>query len=187
MPSSACSDAPRDLRSFPTRRSSDLRIDVTMEAESFLPHQVRRTVGALRDVGLGRRSLQDFARLLDGSPASAGPVAPPQGLSLVLVRDRKSTRLNSSHRCISYAVFCLLRRPPRSTLFPYTTLFRSSHRRDDGGRIVLAAPGATHRGRAAGRGPGSTLATGFCAVAGRFAGQRRTGGAATGAIAGAGA
>src|SRR5436189_2190543 len=25
----------------------------------------------------------------------------------VLDRDRKSTRLNSSHRCISYAVFCL--------------------------------------------------------------------------------
>src|ERR1017187_742203 len=23
------------------------------------------------------------------------------------IRDRKSTRLNSSHRCISYAVFCL--------------------------------------------------------------------------------
>src|SRR3954463_15431093 len=85
-------------------------------------------------------------------------------------RDRKSTRLNSSHTIISYAVFCLkkknrgvailndmvyvgtydahlvaldikscivrwdsefsvfflmIRRPPRSTLFPYTTLFRS--------------------------------------------------------------
>src|SRR2546430_1398469 len=60
-------------------------------------------------------------------------------------RDRKSTRLNSSHSQISYAVFCLkkkkkkiynnilfyfffflmIRRPPRSTLFPYTTLFRS--------------------------------------------------------------
>ena len=45
--------------------------------------------------------------------------------------DRKSTRLNSSHQLISYAVFCLkkiflmIRRPPRSTLFPYTTLFRS--------------------------------------------------------------
>src|SRR5437763_8456657 len=25
----------------------------------------------------------------------------------VIPRDRKSTRLNSSHRCISYAVFCL--------------------------------------------------------------------------------
>src|ERR1017187_6092243 len=24
-----------------------------------------------------------------------------------MLRDRKSTRLNSSHRCISYAVFCL--------------------------------------------------------------------------------
>src|SRR5947208_2925423 len=39
--------------------------------------------------------------------------------------DRKSTRLNSSHQIISYAVFCLIRHPPRSTLFPYTTLFRS--------------------------------------------------------------
>src|SRR5437762_14338428 len=25
----------------------------------------------------------------------------------ITVKDRKSTRLNSSHRCISYAVFCL--------------------------------------------------------------------------------
>src|SRR5690348_549399 len=51
--------------------------------------------------------------------------------------DRKSTRLNSSHPSISYAVFCLKKktitisfssmppRPPSSTLFPYTTLFRS--------------------------------------------------------------
>src|SRR5437879_1234697 len=36
--------------------------------------------------------------------------------------DRKSTRLNSSHRCISYAVFCPL---PTPLPFPYTTLFRS--------------------------------------------------------------
>src|SRR5690242_3483579 len=57
--------------------------------------------------------------------------------------DRKSTRLNSSHMSISYAVFCLKKknkidilsyptiidRPARSTLFPYTTLFRSH---DDG-------------------------------------------------------
>src|SRR5207248_5070218 len=28
-------------------------------------------------------------------------------LIIVLIRDRKSTRLNSSHRTISYAVFCL--------------------------------------------------------------------------------
>src|SRR5690348_10133504 len=42
--------------------------------------------------------------------------------------DRKSTRLNSSHPSISYAVFCLMRPPPSSTLFPYTTLFRSAER-----------------------------------------------------------
>src|ERR1035441_7075475 len=58
--------------------------------------------------------------------------------------DRKSTRLNSSHLGISYAVFCLkknkiyeflflmIRLPPRSTLFPYTTLFRSEGNRPDG-------------------------------------------------------
>src|SRR5690625_3014972 len=40
-------------------------------------------------------------------------------------QDRKSTRLNSSHVAISYAVFCLTLSPPRSPLFPYTTLFRS--------------------------------------------------------------
>src|SRR5437764_8934540 len=29
-------------------------------------------------------------------------------------RDRKSTRLNSSHRCISYAVFCLKKKKTKS-------------------------------------------------------------------------
>src|SRR5438093_11534731 len=40
--------------------------------------------------------------------------------------------------------FSMLRRPPRSTLFPYTTLFRSNALRDyfrDIGRMVLAAEG----------------------------------------------
>src|SRR5437762_8963732 len=31
---------------------------------------------------------------------------------LLLCLDRKSTRLNSSHRCISYAVFCLKKKTP---------------------------------------------------------------------------
>src|SRR5437764_10880246 len=30
-------------------------------------------------------------------------------------RDRKSTRLNSSHRCISYAVFCLKKKKKKCT------------------------------------------------------------------------
>src|SRR5437879_5842695 len=56
---------------------------------------------------------------------SASPSSRDAGLSSASSpgSDRKSTRLNSSHRCISYAVFC--RRPPLSTPSPYTTLFRS--------------------------------------------------------------
>src|SRR5437762_5786739 len=43
--------------------------------------------------------------------------------AVALVRvDRKSTRLNSTHRCISYAVFCLKKKnsakPPNSKLPP---------------------------------------------------------------------
>src|ERR1043166_27282 len=47
--------------------------------------------------------------------------------------DRKSTRLNSSHVSESRmpSFFLMIRRPPRSTLFPYTTLFRSIGRVND--------------------------------------------------------
>src|SRR5207253_11253304 len=71
--------AHRDLPSFPTRRSSDLVKDA---AERY--HL--RTGSAPR--GSRRR----------------GCVGPSGGQS---IQDRKSTRLNSSHVAISYAVFCL--------------------------------------------------------------------------------
>src|SRR5436189_1700034 len=35
-------------------------------------------------------------------------------VSSPLIRDRKSTRLNSSHRCISYAVFCLKKKKKKT-------------------------------------------------------------------------
>src|SRR5256885_2492903 len=44
-------------------------------------------------------------------------------LSYVRTRDRKSTRLNSSHLVISYAVFCLKKKKrPRRTLATHCTL-----------------------------------------------------------------
>src|SRR5690242_20877171 len=52
----------------------------------------------------------------------------------------------------------MLRRPPRSTLFPYTTLFRSP-RTDDRGRTRRAGPG---RVGGAGRG-GGAASDGGCA------------------------
>src|SRR4051812_49712503 len=51
------------------------------------------------------------------------PVAEPR-----LKVDRKSTRLNSSHMSISYAVFCLKKKKKRSTkYFFYTTLIWYGH------------------------------------------------------------
>src|SRR5437762_13680682 len=52
------------------------------------------------------RVVQLRMRFLDRLHATAAPVVlngPIRGG----IPDRKSTRLNSSHRCISYAVFCL--------------------------------------------------------------------------------
>src|SRR5437764_3095527 len=47
--------------------------------------------------------------------------------------DRKSTRLNSSHRCISYAVFCLKKKKNKHPLTPdnnyyvtYMTIYKST-------------------------------------------------------------
>src|SRR5437763_9943338 len=39
--------------------------------------------------------------------ATLGEIAEARRLGVTEIIDRKSTRLNSSHRCISYAVFCL--------------------------------------------------------------------------------
>src|SRR5437762_12444846 len=57
---------------------------------------------------LGKASLKKFASAIQSKMHDD-----PQYLLMLLSdviefrKDRKSTRLNSSHRCISYAVFCL--------------------------------------------------------------------------------
>src|SRR5439155_23688206 len=85
-----CSGDHRDLHSFPTRRSSDL--------------------GAPSPTVL-RFTVFDAAQSHQGAyaPALAGPrtLDPLNHTSRQRARDRKSTRLNSSHVAISYAVFCL--------------------------------------------------------------------------------
>src|SRR5437762_6666559 len=58
----------------------------------------RRRGGATEGLGASRESGRGRGPDREG----LGPVK----------RDRKSTRLNSSHRCISYAVFCLKKKKP---------------------------------------------------------------------------
>ena len=61
-----------------------------------------RAIGAMQKEGAG---FAGFAAWLDMTPAHPDLFAVPDPASLI--QDRKSTRLNSSHVVISYAVFCL--------------------------------------------------------------------------------
>jgi tRNA pseudouridine38-40 synthase len=75
----------RTLRRLDMRRKGPLLV-FDAEADAFLPHQVRRMVGSLVEVGLGRQTSQDVERLLrEARVSTAGPAAPPQGLCLLRV------------------------------------------------------------------------------------------------------
>src|SRR5437868_3331142 len=126
MPSSACTCAPRPLHSFPTRRSSDLqRVDVEVFEARLGPQRFRLQLEVLRQQRMQAREGGRGGVVHLGSSRRVGT----QRMRLAAparAEDRKSTRLNSSHVSISYAVFCLHLRPPTPPLFPYTTLFRSA-------------------------------------------------------------
>src|SRR5438045_9646009 len=47
---------------------------------------------------------------------------------MLLLHRSLSCYFSSSHRLFSFFFFLMIPRPPRSTLFPYTTLFRSTRR-----------------------------------------------------------
>src|SRR5947209_19908150 len=84
----------RDLHSFPTRRSSDLRIYIGAVAEDSSGYPDCRP-----------EFYEAFQRVIDTGtkPETRIEIVTP----VIDLRDRKSTRLNSSHANISYAVFCL--------------------------------------------------------------------------------
>src|SRR5947199_1746100 len=80
------------LHSFPTRRSSDLTIDRKVGLRLVRNHSASGT-----EKPIFRRAM-----------IASGTKGATDCLKIYFpVRDRKSTRLNSSHLGISYAVFCL--------------------------------------------------------------------------------
>jgi tRNA pseudouridine38-40 synthase len=75
----------RDVFEAEVTRDGDMVI-FKMIAGSFLPHQVRNTVGALIKVGQGRMTVEEFENLIDAAePGLAGPTAPAAGLCLTRV------------------------------------------------------------------------------------------------------
>src|SRR5207248_11351528 len=83
----------RELHSFPTRRSSDLIAERGAGAEKAGPNRVQLKPQEISNFRVAQ--LLEFAQHDDFA------------VERLKFLDRKSTRLNSSHRTISYAVFCL--------------------------------------------------------------------------------
>src|SRR5207244_8469399 len=92
------------LLSFPTRRSSDL--SPAMPSRSGLASIASEARAGDASAG----NAQNDATI-QATAAAGGLGSPtrfrPRGNRAHLLQDRKSTRLNSSHQIISYAVFCL--------------------------------------------------------------------------------
>src|SRR5207245_10136106 len=87
------------LHSFPTRRSSDL------ESQEGTARRRKAAMGG--DAVHRRRHAHLADAVVDVAAAEIVRRHFLQALGAGVVGDRKSTRLNSSHGSISYAVFCL--------------------------------------------------------------------------------
>src|SRR5699024_12854267 len=92
------------LHSFPTRRSSDLMISSQVDADrmDYLQRDAYYT-----GTNYGKFDLDRVLHVM--RPVKRGIAFEISGM-----QDRKSTRLNSSHVSISYAVFCLKKKSKKT-------------------------------------------------------------------------
>ena len=75
----------RNIYQAKIEKTDDLVI-FNIVASSFLTHQVRNTVGALIEVGLGKMTVDDFYSIVETKrPGLAGPTAPACGLCLMRI------------------------------------------------------------------------------------------------------
>src|SRR5207302_7426492 len=100
-----CSFAHRVLHSFPTRRSSDLRMEMAITGVDRMV--MFFDIGFSAPYSRGNEDKPFFCTRQERSCTECAPHHRDYSCNLRKERDRKSTRLNSSHVKISYAVFCL--------------------------------------------------------------------------------
>src|SRR5205807_4692372 len=96
----------RDLHSFPTRRSSDLRTGPQVFWGLVVVGQHGLELDLLLLAGVDEQDL--------GADVVGEQLDHLVGERLGGGEDRKSTRLNSSHLVISYAVFCLKKKKQKN-------------------------------------------------------------------------
>src|SRR5207244_8069388 len=105
--SSCCSlwlCCPRSLHSLPTRRSSDL--PALFLCCRVISQRTRNRCRHRDNTNRAKQGLHAMSHLT--FKLGSQHFRPPRGrVGLCQPLDRKSTRLNSSHQIISYAVFCL--------------------------------------------------------------------------------
>src|SRR5437879_1068578 len=128
------------LPSFPTRRSSDLQ-----RALDPGTSECTLAVGDLIVIrGESTSNIQVPPTSYSASDCP-GISLNPQGTIIVFHRpgdqpgDRKSTRLNSSHRCISYAVFCSLSATSPLSLHDALPIFSGHSTRAQASALLLSA------------------------------------------------
>src|SRR5690606_40942493 len=97
---------PRHLHSFPTRRSSDLQQPALRVASPATAAVAQRASIAPRIDGREDDAVWQTARAISDFRQFEPRIGADPSFRTEF-RDRKSTRLNSSHVKISYAVFCL--------------------------------------------------------------------------------
>src|SRR5207249_10080917 len=100
-----CSRPHPHLHSFPTRRSSDLNSLPCSRCRLLPPHSPRLVQESSHLI-----TIHPFAR-----PTTSSGTSTANGSTKPKSLDRKSTRLNSSHVSISYAVFCLKKKKTRKS------------------------------------------------------------------------
>src|SRR5437867_778225 len=96
-----------DLYSFPTRRSSDLWFSSNEDLAQGKDWPRPRGWASRHwspAIGSEHAATRDRVAIYDETSFSKMEVVGPGSLSFLQWIDRKSTRLNSSHRTISYAV-----------------------------------------------------------------------------------
>src|SRR5207248_11747979 len=94
------------LHSFPTRRSSDLSYQGILGVKAVERYQIIKQADVLMLLTVLDQQFDLKTKYVNWNYYF--PITDHDyGSSLTPALDRKSTRLNSSHRTISYAVFCL--------------------------------------------------------------------------------